>query len=349
MIRIVERPAGPRRTRGPITAGLLYLLATMASGCGHHGAAADQPAGMASPGPAQAATTGCAGAGTPSDECCQAMMNEGDALLARGNRQGAYDKYEETRSLCLKFHPVRKRIFLVKQPTPPRDRSADPAVDARIRVNFDLHLGADVNGIAHATYLDGDFVPPGRPVTGLHPGGHELAVEVYVTPKSTEALQPARLDVHQALVLPASMVGRKSLQGGATVHVTDRGGAGMLADRLAFTVDPMDFGSIATLTVKAGSQRLLTDITKDPHRPRLPPSLNRDRMQLWALFDVCVDKTGAVTNVKLLKSADPQVDADWTALVRDWRYQPYEEDGRAMAFCHPLRLMVGADFGPKVN
>jgi hypothetical protein len=336
-----------RRTRAPLALELVCLAAALASGCGHGAPTPDRAAGA--PGPATANTATCGGGGKASEDCCLAMTNEGDALLASGNRQGAYDRYEETRSLCPKFHPVRKRLYLVKQtaPAPAPDRADAPTIDANVSVNFDLHLDPDVRGIAHATYLDGDFVQPGRLVTGLHPGAHDLAVEVYVQPKSDD-LQAARLDVHQAVVLPASLVGRKALRGGAIVHVTDRGGAGTLAERLSFTSEPMDFESVVMLSVQAGGERLLTDVTKDPHRPQLPPKLNRAGMQIWGLFKVCVDKAGAVTGVTTMKSADRLVDEDWMAIIRTWRYQPYLDDGRAVSFCHAMRLQVGADFDPKV-
>jgi hypothetical protein len=149
-------------------------------------------------------------------------------------------------------------------------------------------------------------------------------------------------------MLPAALVGRKQLLGGVTVHITDRGGPGSLAGRVSFSSDPLAFDTVVMLAPNVGGKRLRTDITKDPYRPHMPPDMNRSGFLIWGLFKVCVDSTGAVTRVSTMKSADVQADAQWMALIRTWRYQPYELDGRAIAFCHPMRLQVGADIDPNV-
>jgi hypothetical protein len=62
---------------------------------------------------------------------------------------------------------------------------------------------------------------------------------------------------------------------------------------------------------------------------------------VWGLFKICVTEDGAVKDVKCIKSADPLVDADWAALIKNqWKYKPYSINGRPVPFCYTLRLAV---------
>ena len=248
-----------QRVSGPVTTAFVSLLAMAGAGCGH-GNSQSETAVASSAGSAAAQT--CRQGGKPSDDCCAAMMDEGDTLLAAGNKQGAYDKYEETRSACVKFHPVRKRIFLVTRNGPVEEPRVGPTRDVHIIVDFDLHLAEDVGGIGHASYLDGEPVETGQTIKGLRPGEHHLAIEVYVNPVSGQGLSPVRLDVHQPVILSPSLVGQKLLVGGAKVRISDRGGAGTLQERLSFGGQPIDFDTVVMLQPRAGSELLITDITK---------------------------------------------------------------------------------------
>lgn len=91
-----------------------------------------------------------------------------------------------------------------------------------------------------------------------------------------------------------------------------------------------------------GSGLLLTDVTKSPHKPKLPDDLNRRGNVLWGLYKVCVSDAGQVHSVKTIKSADASVDDTWMALIKTWRYRPYTIDHKAIPFCYTLRLQVQA-------
>lgn len=95
------------------------------------------------------------------------------------------------------------------------------------------------------------------------------------------------------------------------------------------------------LPPSVGRGQILSDVQQGPHRPRLPPQLERAGVRVWGLFKVCVDTEGRVSRVQVLKSADPIVDGPWQETIRRWRHRPYLINGTAVAFCYPLRLEVG--------
>ena len=192
--------------------------------------------------------------------------------------------------------------------------------------------------IWHASYLDGEPVEPGQMLKGLRPGQHDLAIEVYVNPQPGQGLTPARLDVHQPVFLTPMLVGRKLSSGerrcrSATAVAREPCGAPRVqqpADRLRQRRHVAPKSRVRTLAHRHH---------QDLYRPRLPPDWElRPGVKLWGLFKVCAEKTGVVTHVKVIKSADQLVDTKRMTLIRTWRYRPYEDSGVAQGFCYPLRL-----------
>jgi TonB family protein len=281
------------------------------------------------------------------------MTSVGDALLAAGQKQAAYDKYEETRERCLKFHPVRRQLFLLRQPAPlPAVEGEAQPIDVWLDVDVDAQVGDDIRLAAFVAYLDGHPVAPIPSALRMAPGAHELAVEVYLEPSDAGALGgPVRMDVRHPIVVPRSLVGQKSTSGRALVRLRDSRARGSIGDRVTIdTVAPPvaapDLGpdGPVMLAPNVGGKLLRTDVNQSPHKPRLPPSLNRKGFTVWGLYKVCVDADGAVTWVTTMKSAhSPTLDASWKTAIRTWRYQPHQVDGKPRAFCVPLRLQVTAD------
>lgn len=91
-----------------------------------------------------------------------------------------------------------------------------------------------------------------------------------------------------------------------------------------------------------GLGQRLSDLSDPRYRPSLPPQLNRAGMIVWGLYKICVAVDGHVDNVKVLKSADQLVDDRWVALIRSWEYRPYSIEGRAVPFCHAMRIEARA-------
>ncbi len=99
---------------------------------------------------------------------------------------------------------------------------------------------------------------------------------------------------------------------------------------------------VILLPPNVGSGQRLSDLNDPRFRPSLPPQLKRAGMIVWGLYRICVAVDGHVDNVKVIKSADNLVDDRWVALIRSWAYKPYSIEGRAVPFCHPMRIEARA-------
>lgn len=103
-----------------------------------------------------------------------------------------------------------------------------------------------------------------------------------------------------------------------------------------------DGGKATMLAPEVAAGLLEVDVNKPPHQPTLPSSHNRPGMLAWGLYKVCVDTSGEVDHVRMIKSVDVQVDQLWMTTVRAWRYKPYVRDGQTLPFCYTLQLKVAA-------
>jgi protein TonB len=104
-----------------------------------------------------------------------------------------------------------------------------------------------------------------------------------------------------------------------------------------------DLGNTGPVMVapNVGTGQRKCDMQNDPqYKPGLPPALNRAGMVVWGLFKVCVTAQGAVDKVSMIKPADPLVNDTWMAKLKSCPYKPYSVNGRAVPFCHPVRLEV---------
>jgi hypothetical protein len=99
--------------------------------------------------------------------------------------------------------------------------------------------------------------------------------------------------------------------------------------------------SVKFVPPTVGRGQVLIDPIHDPrYTPRLPPELDQEGKEFWALYKVCVDPAGTVYDVTMLKSAHALVDARWAALLQTWPHKPYVVNGTPVSFCYPLRLAV---------
>jgi TonB family protein len=80
------------------------------------------------------------------------------------------------------------------------------------------------------------------------------------------------------------------------------------------------------------------DISADPYRVRLPGGLNRVAGTLETLVRICVDTTGAVSGVTVVRSADPALDRQLASTIPRWRYRPLLDTGRAIPFCYTMNM-----------
>jgi TonB family protein len=100
-------------------------------------------------------------------------------------------------------------------------------------------------------------------------------------------------------------------------------------------VDPPKF-----LPPNVGKSQLAIDPQSDQFRPRLPPILNKPGMRFMAMVKICVNKDGNVTEVTLVKKADPLLDSEIVAKVRSWKYTPLTVEGRAVPFCTTFPFVI---------
>lgn len=89
-------------------------------------------------------------------------------------------------------------------------------------------------------------------------------------------------------------------------------------------------------------QQLLIDPNADAYKVTLPPPLVRTGMTFSAVVRICVSAQGTVSEVKLLRGADPAIDPQIPAVLGRWRYRPYTIDGRPVPFCYTIRYDVSA-------
>jgi len=96
------------------------------------------------------------------------------------------------------------------------------------------------------------------------------------------------------------------------------------------------------LTAQIGRALLLIDPNKDPYVVNLPPPLVRANVKFTADVYICVSAEGRVTNVKVVRGADPSIDPQIPVVLGRWRYRPYMIDGKPTPFCWPLRYQISA-------
>lgn len=98
----------------------------------------------------------------------------------------------------------------------------------------------------------------------------------------------------------------------------------------------------ANLTASIARAQLLIDPNTEPYKVTLPPALARGGGAFSAVVRVCVSAQGAVTDVKVLRGADPAIDPQIPVVLGRWRYRPYQEGGRPRPFCYLLRYEITA-------
>jgi protein TonB len=88
--------------------------------------------------------------------------------------------------------------------------------------------------------------------------------------------------------------------------------------------------------------QLLIDPNDERYRVSLPPALARAGMRFAALLRLCVSAQGTVTEVRILRGADPAIDPQIPTVLGRWRYRPYQIDGRPVPFCYLLRYEISS-------
>jgi len=101
-----------------------------------------------------------------------------------------------------------------------------------------------------------------------------------------------------------------------------------------------DRADARTVPGRVAKAQLAIDPNAAAYRVALPPSLARAEMKLAAVVKICVSADGKVTDVKLLKSADPAVDPQIPQVLSRWRFRPLLAAGRAVPFCYVTQYEI---------
>ncbi|MGC4094068.1 MAG: TonB family protein [Polyangiaceae bacterium] len=94
------------------------------------------------------------------------------------------------------------------------------------------------------------------------------------------------------------------------------------------------------LASKLGHAQLAINPAAEPYRAHLPRALDRSGNSFAATVNLCVNTEGNVTNVHVLKSADPAIDREVVRALSRWRYRPLSEGAHAVPFCYTLRYEI---------
>lgn len=85
-----------------------------------------------------------------------------------------------------------------------------------------------------------------------------------------------------------------------------------------------------------GMKQLAINPRVAPYNLVMPPNYPSG-MRLWALTRICVNPSGNVMGVSLVKGMDPKLDGQLLSRIRSWKFNPYVTEGRAIPFCFTLR------------
>jgi eukaryotic-like serine/threonine-protein kinase len=95
-----------------------------------------------------------------------------------------------------------------------------------------------------------------------------------------------------------------------------------------------------TVPSKIGHGLLRINPNADPYRVRPPGALDRSGQAFQATVKVCVAESGNVSNVTVLRSAGPAIDAQLREVLSRWRYRPWVQAGENTPFCYTLAYQI---------
>jgi TonB family protein len=106
---------------------------------------------------------------------------------------------------------------------------------------------------------------------------------------------------------------------------------------------PAPPGAPATLPTQAARKLLVTDVTKDPYRPRLPARLNQAGASYRGTYRICVSPSGQIDTVRVVSSTGEEaLDEEWIQVIRTWRYMPLSINSKRRPFCYVSPVEVSA-------
>jgi protein TonB len=204
-------------------------------------------------------------------------------------------------------------------------------------LSFGLHGALLLAGAVYSFWNVDELSPPSITVTFLAstpppppPPPPPKKKKAIVKPRPTEVVQPRPDQIVQPKEEPPPEEEEdEGVEGGVEGGVP----GGVVGSTGESTAPVM-------VAPNVGTGMRISDLSDPRYKPGLPPQLNRAGMMFWGLFKICVSASGHVTDVKIVKGADPLIDPDWVNKIKLWQYRPYTLNGRPVPFCHPARIEV---------
>jgi periplasmic protein TonB len=208
---------------------------------------------------------------------------------------------------------------------------------ATYTLSFALHGALLLVGAIYSFWTVDELSPPSITVTFLAstpppppPPPPPKKKKAIVKPRPTEVVQPRPDQIVQPKEEPPPEEEEdEGVEGGV-----EGGVPGGVVGSVGESTAPV------MVAPNVGTGMRISDLGDPRYKPSLPPQLNRAGMMFWGLFKICVSASGAVTDVKVVKGADPLIDPEWVAKIKLWQYRPYTLNGRPVPFCHPARIEV---------
>ncbi|MGC4092755.1 MAG: TonB family protein [Polyangiaceae bacterium] len=112
----------------------------------------------------------------------------------------------------------------------------------------------------------------------------------------------------------------------------------------AASLAPAPAPSVATavrprqLAPMVGHSRLTVNVSADPYKVRIPPALFQVSQTLEGVVRICVNTSGGVSSVSVLRSSDPALDRQLLSTIPRWRYNPLLDEQQPVPFCYTTNL-----------
>jgi periplasmic protein TonB len=215
-----------------------------------------------------------------------------------------------------------------------------------VTLSLALHAAALAVGVAYSFWQVDELPLPavavtlagGAPPPPPPPPAHRSATKPRTKPVETrpkELVQPREQPKTEPQSKPAEEE-EKDDDGGQEGGVAGGVKGGVVGGVVGAPAGPR------MLPPQVGRLQLLIDPEDPRYKVSLPPPLARAGMSFSAVLRVCVSAQGTVTEVKILRGADPAIDPQIPQVLGRWRYRPYMLDGRPIPFCYMLRYEISA-------
>ena len=204
-----------------------------------------------------------------------------------------------------------------------------------------LHGGLLVAGLAWTFWRVDEVEPPRISVVLDLPRLPDAQAGAFDRPKP--APKPPQKKPPRKMPTPAIVASDPTPEAAAVERTDTDGPDGDGSDRGQQGSDGPSAGPCAGLGCSGGSRALPAEVGQrrcvSCPPPRLPPALVRLGIAREMLVRICVDPTGRVSKVVVLRGLGGSFDADAVKVIRRWRFAPLYLGDHPVPFCFPTRFV----------